>query len=445
MAWVSYFGPANWTIEGADAAWDGEELQFAESGSVDLLPVAGRLPIRAEKWRLTVSSTDSSGTVVAFFYQEGDGLWNHSFSAAFPGTDADEFDVSGHLEGMERLLVGSTNSVIRVLDLEYDDETVRAESDILSEYLFDTPTGITWDFSQRGVVIADGTNHRLDFRDSFDWYSRWWDDWSAPPNQVRIKMIANAPLSCWLRIESGVFPDPSETVVWAPISLNAGPNDLVLPLNDVRYPWRRLSFADAGDFPYGTVSSPGVTLLELHAETVVIPPDPEELLTEIPPVTRFRLTLEDGGVSVDLPMTSFSSRLVSARPSYLQVVVPNADKYIDQITPLAAGEFFVSWELFNQATGELVETQEIARANVADITQARGPRSSSITITGNKQKTYANPVNHEIDVNHLTNGDQTRLGFDPTIRPADSLNGAEIDSVQVIASATDAYMTITTL
>jgi hypothetical protein len=353
--------------------------------------------------------------------------------------------VSGHLEGVEELVFGASDAGFRVVNLEYDDSTIRADSDILSFYLFDKPSGLSWDYTVRGLVIDNGTNHRADFSDTLDWNTRWWDNWSIPPNQLRIVVEASSAVTCWLNITSGFFPDPSETVVWEPMSLEVGVNEFTFSLNDVRYPWERLTFATAGDFPFGSITAPGVTILELHAETVIIPPDPEELLSTLMPVNRFTLTLEDGADSVVLPMTSFSARLVSARASYLQAVVPNAPKFIDEITPLADGEFFVTWLLVNQATGEVVQSQEIARANLGQVSSAQGPSGSSVTLIGNKQKTYSSPTAHAITASQQINGDQTRLGFRADIKPADTLNGATIDAVQINANPRGAYMTITTL
>lgn len=440
MSWVSWFGPALWTVDGS-AMWDGDELYVTYPDTFTLLPVEP--PPRAERWRITVQSAES-GSVGLFFYQNVP-RWNYSITG-FPGTVTQQLDLDGLIEGIQQLAIGS-GITFRVVDLEYDDQAVRASNDVISGYLFDSKTGVSWDYSWRGLAISDIANHMFSFSTSQNWLDRWWGDWSAPPNQIDLVVYTPKAAGVWVWISTGFYPDPRQAVLWEKADLLPGENRISLRVDDAGYRWAQFGFVDAGEYPVDAVSGLELVILSFSVRRLngPTPPKPADIALSMPPVQRFVLSIESGGQSSRLPMASFSARVVSGRPSYLSVVVPNAPAYIDQITLFSDGDIVVSWELFNPAANAVVSRSEIARANIERVDEAQGPKRSSVTITGHKQKTYYGNGNHEKPGLHQRNGNTVRIGFDPEIQPLDTLNGQIIDSVQINASGRgDAYMTVTT-
>jgi hypothetical protein len=307
----------------------------------------------------------------------------------------------------------------------------------LSATLFTLHDNQTWHSSTNTLEWVSGDLQYAFFHDT-----TWWADWSDPPTQLIIKVTASAADSAPRYIVIATNDGPACDYE---CQLVAGENTLVIPLAfpGVSAPYILGMYDAPTTAPsQNLLTTPGLVFSSFNfSKAAPVFPTPDD---QAIPFNRFRLTLTDGTTSIDLPMTSLSSRRVSARPSYLQAVVPNAQAHIDQITPLAAGEFFITWEAVDPMTGAVVDSREVARANLETADPSDGPMSSSITLTGHKQKTYSSPVARVLMDIQLNQTSQTRIGFQPDINPADTVDSRTIDAVQLIAAApSTCYMIIT--
>ena len=158
--------------------------------------------------------------------------------------------------------------------------------------------------------------------------------------------------------------------------------------------------------------APTVALALLHDWTSGLLP---------PAQTIYTLTLT-GAPDVTLPISSLQTRLRNGEPSYLQVVVPNAPAYADQITARSAGQLVLKRGL--QFVDGSRQMEEIARVALELIADARGANSQSITLSGHKTTTVAAPRTRELQgVSYRSAGTQKkryRCRPDLFLRPGDT-------------------------
>jgi len=168
--------------------------------------------------------------------------------------------------------------------------------------------------------------------------------------------------------------------------------------------------------------------------------------TPVITAVHYRLTLSaDGFDDIELPMTSFQSRVRQGRPSFLQVYVPGILNYMDDINDRADGDLVV--EMGTRRTDGTTEALEIARVNLGTVRYDRGPTSSTGTLSGNKTKTYTSPVSHDLnDVSlvSVSTSQRLRCRILNDVRPGDTVTAGGItfvvDLVQHIVSPAEAYM-----
>jgi len=168
--------------------------------------------------------------------------------------------------------------------------------------------------------------------------------------------------------------------------------------------------------------------------------------TPVITAVHYRLTLSaDGFDDIELPMTSFQSRVRQGRPSFLQVYVPGILDYLDDINDRADGDLVV--EMGTRKTDGSTEVLEIARVNLGTVRYDRGPTSSTGTLSGNKTKTYTSPVSHDLnDVSlvSVSTSQRLRCRILNDVRPGDTVTAGGItfvvDLVQHIVSPAEAYM-----
>ncbi|MBT8085978.1 MAG: LamG domain-containing protein [Woeseia sp.] len=152
-----------------------------------------------------------------------------------------------------------------------------------------------------------------------------------------------------------------------------------------------------------------------------------------------------------LPISSFQGAIRSGRPSFLSVVVPDALRYTDDIIARPNGDLVVTRNVI--FTDQSSESAEIARVNPPSIRTDRGARSSSITLSGEKQTTNTSPKAVTIDqVNYRafqTDGKRRfRANLNNNLRAGDeafiSVTGETIvvDQVQYTVGPSQAAMEI---
>lgn len=173
--------------------------------------------------------------------------------------------------------------------------------------------------------------------------------------------------------------------------------------------------------------------------------------TRVITATTYRLILTGDADEVDdveLPMARYSSRMKSGEPSYLQVSVPNARAYVDQISLRTQGDLIISRGI-RWSDGSF-EVEEIARATIDRIGYDIGARSSTASITGRGTTTNDTPksvVVPGISYHAISNNKSRYRGpIVNALRPGDTavIDGAEIvvGEVQHIVSPNQGYMEI---
>ena len=105
-------------------------------------------------------------------------------------------------------------------------------------------------------------------------------------------------------------------------------------------------------------------------------------------VRKFYFTLTGDGdatTDIEIPITSFQGRRRNANPTYLSAVIKDIT-YMDQINDRTNGEIYV--EMAYELNGVETEREEIIRAELETIVFDEGSRSSSITLSGNKEESW---------------------------------------------------------
>lgn len=170
-----------------------------------------------------------------------------------------------------------------------------------------------------------------------------------------------------------------------------------------------------------------------------------------PVVTAIHYTLKlvaSGYSDLVLPMSSFQSRLRQSTPSYLQVVVPSALNYVDEITDRSAGHIVIERGL--RWTDGTTQTTEIARVNFETLRIDQGATNDSATLTGHKTTTNSSPKSVTLtgaQTRSLSGSSiRYRCAIDNTLRPGDTahINNDSfiVKSIQFVVSTAEEYMEI---
>ena len=105
--------------------------------------------------------------------------------------------------------------------------------------------------------------------------------------------------------------------------------------------------------------------------------------TPVISATVYRFALENSQGRAEMPISNFSGQLRSGEPSYLQVTIPDARRWAQDIADFAAQS---DTELVIQAgcrySDGHVHTQEIARTRLRNVRYDLGARSSSVQLDG---------------------------------------------------------------
>lgn len=99
----------------------------------------------------------------------------------------------------------------------------------------------------------------------------------------------------------------------------------------------------------------------------------------------FSLTKVSGIPDIEIPISSFQSRLRNGTPSYLSVVIPGLD-YSGAISVRADADMVV--EMAYKRNGSYIQREEIARVTLENIMIHQGPNNQSITLSGHRTNTY---------------------------------------------------------
>lgn len=168
--------------------------------------------------------------------------------------------------------------------------------------------------------------------------------------------------------------------------------------------------------------------------------------TPVVTAVHYRLTLRDTGFpDLELPMSSFQSRVRQGRPSFLEVYVPGILDYLDDINDRIDGELVV--EMGTRKTDGSISVIEIARGGLQDVRYDRGPTSSTGTLTGRKTQTFS--TNKTIQISEVelvsnTSTNRIRCKVLNEVQPGDTIEAAgisfKVDLIQHIVSPQQAYM-----
>ena len=105
--------------------------------------------------------------------------------------------------------------------------------------------------------------------------------------------------------------------------------------------------------------------------------------TPVISATVYRFALENSQGRAEIPISNFSGQLRSGEPSYLQVTIPDARRWAQDIADFAAQS---DTEMVIQAgyrySDGRVKTQDIARTRLRNVRYDLGARSSSVQLDG---------------------------------------------------------------
>ncbi|MGD8387319.1 MAG: hypothetical protein PVG49_09250 [Desulfobacteraceae bacterium] len=105
-------------------------------------------------------------------------------------------------------------------------------------------------------------------------------------------------------------------------------------------------------------------------------------------VPRYYLTLTgdaDGTTDLEIPIRSFSGRLRSGNPTYLQVVIPEFDTYVSEVVAREHGDLKLemAWEI----QGEESVRETLCIVDLEAIRTDEGSKNKSITVSGHRTTT----------------------------------------------------------
>ena len=144
-----------------------------------------------------------------------------------------------------------------------------------------------------------------------------------------------------------------------------------------------------GDWvPFSTlnisISSPAIYARELTAFEIFL----ETMPVDYPAVVLYRCYLT-GITDLYLPMSSFQSRIRNGEPTYLEVVIPNALDYIDEISTRSTGDIVVEKGLMYP--GGTSDYLELVRVDFESAPYDLGATNQTIRLSGHKTVTNTAP------------------------------------------------------
>jgi len=242
--------------------------------------------------------------------------------------------------------------------------------------------------------------------------------------------LLQAPLPVW--IEGPGALGPPGAVAWQQFALAQGQGALGTPqaLSHFGYLSRLQAPASLGT---GQALGHFGYLSILHAPDAVGTPQATAfalpaVATDIPQAITYyfaKLTgSADGLTDVALPMSSFSVRHRFDGPSYYQLTIP-AYAYVSAIAARPNGEIVI-WS----KTGDIEE--ELLRGDLGNVRTDRGPKSQSISISGNSERAARDPATYllaEALYASTTFGGESRLRIRPraAIRPGDYIRYSDLN------------------
>lgn len=157
-----------------------------------------------------------------------------------------------------------------------------------------------------------------------------------------------------------------------------------------------------------------------------------------PAVTLYRCYLT-GSPDLYLPISSFQARARNGDPSYLEVVVPNALKYIDEISDRASSEIVVEKGLqYPSGTSYYIE---LLRVDFEAMPYDFGAKNQTIRLSGHKTTTNESPkttaLNSVSVVSMQADGKRRiRAAVDFLARPGDTVTWNDGDDSMVVGFIT---------
>jgi len=250
------------------------------------------------------------------------------------------------------------------------------------------------------------------------------------PSAGTPEAVLQAPLPVWIEGQ-GALGTPG-AVAWQQFAIIQGQGAIGTPqaLAHFGYLARLQPVASLGTgqalahFGYLTLAqapaalgTPRATAFALPATADVIPDD----------ITYYFAKLTgapDGLTDVTLPMSSFSVRHRYDGPSYYQLTIPTY-AYVSAIAARPNGEIVI-WS----KTGEVEE--ELLRGDLGNVRTDRGPKSQSISISGNSERAASDPETYllaEALYASTTFEGESRLRIPPraAIRPGDFIRYADLN------------------
>jgi hypothetical protein len=150
----------------------------------------------------------------------------------------------------------------------------------------------------------------------------------------------------------------------------------------------------------------------------------------------FSLTKVPGIPDIEIPISSFQSRLRNGDPSYLSVVIPGLD-YSGAISVRADADMVV--EMAYRQNDSYIQREEIARVTLENVVIHQGANKQSITLSGHRTNTYStkgfrtrqSPFYYTLSANAKARYRFPRADFD--LNPGDSFTvGSDVFEVGLI-------------
>jgi len=155
-------------------------------------------------------------------------------------------------------------------------------------------------------------------------------------------------------------------------------------------------------------------------------------LTKTKTIYEFILTGDaDNTTDLKIPIESCQMRRRNGKPTYMSVVIPKYDEYVDAIINRSNGKM-VLYKGY-RFTDNSTQTEKIATVNLEDIRLDKGPINRSITLSGHK--TVSNDAPKKVNINKVTYKNTNASGLrryrsavDLWVRPGDTavMDGEEI-------------------
>ena len=229
------------------------------------------------------------------------------------------------------------------------------------------------------------------------------------------------------QVEEATGYGPSAEFAFAPDTVPLPGSPPYVPGTNFEFGSGALGYVPKTAFTYDTTTEPPQRVVQVTVVWDLLwRLEATAVWTPVISATVYRFALENAQGRAEMPISNFSGQLRSGEPSYLQVTIPDARAWAEEIADFAAHP---DTEMVIQAgyrySDGAVLTQDIARTRLRNVRYDLGARSSSVQLDGIDTRINPTPKTVKLHGANYRSQDETgrvryRCAMNFDIRPGDT-------------------------